>query len=187
MNAEAIEALAAGLVVGLPTDTVYGLAADPFQEPAVERLYGLKGRPLERPVALLLASLEQAGRVAELTPEAEELAGHRWPGPLTLVLGRSPDLPEWLGNPERNTIGVRVPDHPTALELLEAVGPLAVTSANRSGEEPALSAEDARAIFGSRVALYLPGTSPGGVASTVLDLTVTPFRTLRAGPVQGFG
>lgn len=125
--------------------------------------------------------MEQAGRVARLTPEAEELAGQHWPGPLTLILGRSPDLPEWLGRGD--TIGVRVPDHPTALELLEEVGPLAVTSANRSGEEPALSADDARAIFGSRVALYLAGTSPGGVASTVLDLTVTPFRTLRAGPI----
>jgi L-threonylcarbamoyladenylate synthase len=181
---EAGEALGAGRVVGVPTDTVYGLAADPFQEEALERLYALKSRPAERPVSLLVASLEQAGWVAELTPEAEELAGQHWPGPLTLVLGRSPDLPQWLGNRERDSIGVRVPDHPTTLELLEESGPLAVTSANRSGEEPALSAEDARAIFGSRVALYLPGTSPGGVASTVLDLTVTPFRTLRAGPLQ---
>jgi L-threonylcarbamoyladenylate synthase len=181
---EAGEALGAGRIVGVPTDTLYGLAADPFQEQALERLYALKDRPAERPVSLLVASLEQAGRVAELTPEVEELAGQHWPGPLTLVLGRSPDLPEWLGNRERDSIGVRVPDHPITLELLEEAGPLAVTSANRSGEEPALSAEDARAIFGSRVALYLPGTSPGGVASTVLDLTVTPFRTLRAGPLQ---
>jgi L-threonylcarbamoyladenylate synthase len=183
MSAKAVEVLAAGRVVGVPTDTVYGLAADPFREEALERLYALKSRPAERPVSLLVASLEQAGRVAELTPEAEELAGQYWPGPLTLVLGRSRDVPEWLGNPERNTIGVRVPDHSTALELLEEAGPLAVTSANRSGEEPALSAEDARAIFGIQVALYLAGSSPGGVASTVLDLTVTPFRTLRAGPI----
>lgn len=184
MSTKAVEVLAAGRVVGVPTDTVYGLAADPFQEQALERLYALKGRPADRPVALLVASLEQAGRVAEFTREAEELAGQHWPGPLTLVLGRSQGLPEWLGNLERNTIGVRVPDHPAALELLEAAGPLAVTSANRSGEEPALSADDARALFGSRVAVYLAGTSPGGVASTVLDLTVTPFRTLRAGPLS---
>ena len=183
MSIEATEALAAGQVVGVPTDTVYGLAADPFQEEALECLYSLKGRPADRPVSLLVASVEQAGRVAELTPEAEELAGQYWPGPLTLVLGRSRDVPEWLGNPQRNTIGVRVPDHPTALELLEEAGPLAVTSANRSGESPVLTAEEAQALFGDQVALYLPGASPGGEASTVLDLTVTPFRTLRPGPI----
>ncbi|MGH9167044.1 MAG: L-threonylcarbamoyladenylate synthase [Acidimicrobiia bacterium] len=184
MNAEAVEALAAGRVVGVPTDTVYGLAADPFQKEALERLYELKGRPADRPVALLVASAAQARRVAELTPEAEELGTRYWPGPLTLVLRRSPDLPEWLGNPERDTVGVRVPDHPVALELLEVAGPLAVTSANRSGDRPVLAAEQAEALFGNRVAVYLPGVSPGGEASTVLDLTEGAPRVVRSGPLR---
>lgn len=181
---EAKTALGRGEVVGVPTDTVYGIAADPYHRDALDRLFELKGRPVERPVALLVAGLEQVRRLAEVTPEAERLAAEHWPGGLTLVLVRRDDLPPWLGDRTRGTIGVRVPDHPATLALLEAAGPLCVSSANRSGEPAARSEEEAERIFGLEVAVYLPGRCPGGEASTVLDLTVDPPAVLREGPVR---
>ncbi len=184
MLEEELAALQAGLVVGVPTDTVYGLAADPWRRDALERLFRLKGRPAERPVALLVASLDQARSLGGLFALAESLAARWWPGPLTLVVPRRGSLPKWLGDPKRRSIGLRMPDHPEALRLLEAAGPLAVTSANRSGETAVLSDEEARALFGNEVRAYLPGKASGGEASTVLDLTVTPPHVVRRGPVS---
>lgn len=181
---QAVTALAAGRVVGMPTDTVYGLAADPSDREALHGLLALKGRPEERPIALLAADIEQARTLAEFSEAAERLSVSHWPGPLTLVLPREPGLPDWLGDPHQGTVGVRVPDHPVASRLLAAFGPLAVTSANRSGEPPVTSAEEARLLFGGLVAVYLPGTAPGGEASTVVDTTVEPYRVLRRGPAR---
>ncbi len=111
------------------------------------------------------------------------LAATHWPGALTLVARASRRLPRWIGNAGR-TVGVRMPDLDITLELLEATGPLAVTSANLAGESPALSDGDARSIFGSAVDLYLPGTCPGAAASTVVDVTGTSVIMLRQGPVE---
>ncbi len=179
----AVRALRRGAVVGVPTDTVYGLAADPHREAAVAALYEIKGRPGRRPIPILTATVAQAGMVAELATAAEDYALAHWPGALTLVLERRTVMPSWVGDPARRTVAVRVPDHPVALALLERAGPLAVTSANRSGEPPAHDAAGARAALGDAVALYLEGTCPGGEASTVVDFTVDPPAVLREGPV----
>ncbi|MCP4247008.1 MAG: threonylcarbamoyl-AMP synthase, partial [bacterium] len=176
--------LNAGRLVGVPTDTVYGIAADPWSETGMNALFDLKGRGPEHPVALLVADLEQARELCVITGPARNLAERYWPGPLTMVLEAARSLPEWIGDQARGTVGVRVPEHPVALELLERAGTLAVTSANRSGEEPAVNDEQARAIFADAVIGYLAGEGRAGTASTVLDITVDPPLVLRQGPVK---
>lgn len=180
----AVEAVRAGQVVGLPTDTVYGVGVDPLNEDAVARLFELKGRPELKPVGLLAASAEQASLIGEIGDAAAELAAEYWPGALTLVVRPKVILADWVGDSQRRTVGIRVPDHPVARELLSATGPLSVTSANRSGEREALSDEEARAIFGDEVAVYLGGRSPGGQASTVVDVTEGHMVILREGPIK---
>ncbi len=180
---EAVIALNAGKLVGVPTDTVYGVAADPWSESGMNALFDLKGRGPEHPVALLVADLEQAHELVVITALAERLAAEFWPGPLTLVLPAARDLPPWIGDQARGTVGVRVPQHPVALDLLDKAGTLAVTSANRSGEEAAVDHEQALQIFGGAVICYLEGAGSAGLASTVLDATVDPPAVLRAGPV----
>ncbi len=181
--AAAVDALKRGRVVGLPTDTVYGIAADPRSEDAVFALYELKGRSGRKPIPLLVASAAQAGMVAELSPDVEEYALSHWPGALTLVLPRRTVMPGWVGDPARKTVAVRVPDHPTTLALLARTGPLAVTSANRAGEAPVANDVEARQLLGAAVAEYLPGACPGRESSTVIDCTKDPAELLRAGPV----
>lgn len=176
--------LRAGGVVGVPTDTVYGLAAIPTDPAAIGRLYRLKGRPADRPVALLVASPEQARSLVRLDGPAALLAERHWPGALTLVLTTTVPLPDWVGDPRRGTVGVRMPAGETVLGLLEAAGPLAVTSANLSGEPPAVDDVEAERIFGDGVDLYLPGSCPGGTASTVVDATGDTPVVLRPGPVD---
>ncbi|MGH8874596.1 MAG: L-threonylcarbamoyladenylate synthase [Acidimicrobiia bacterium] len=180
----AAEAVVQGKVVGLPTDTVYGLAVDPFAARAVASLYELKGRSGEKPISLLVASSEQAEEIAHLSPGALRLAADHWPGPLTLVVRPWMALSEWVGDPVACTVGLRVPAHPTPLRLLELVGPLAVTSANRSGHPAALDDQEARLVFGDDVAVYLAGRCPGRMASTVVDATGRELRVLRRGPVE---
>lgn len=184
MMAAARDALLAGRVVGVPTDTVYGLAVHPDSRDGVVALYRLKGRQSDKAMAVLVADADQVSQVAELSPAARQLAGAHWPGPLTLVVKRAPGLGEWIGDAERGTVAVRVPDHPAALELLAATGPLVVTSANRSGAPPALDGREAEVEFGEAVAVYVEGECPGGQASTVVDLTTDSPRLLRPGPVE---
>ena len=180
---EAVIALNAGKLVGVPTDTVYGVAANPWSETGMNALFELKGRGPAHPIALLVADLEQAHELVAITPAAQRLAAEFWPGPLTLVLPAARDLPPWIGDQARSTVGVRVPQHPVALDLLDKAGTLAVTSANRSGEEAAVDHEQARQVFGHAVTGYLEGAGSAGLASTVLDATVDPPAVLRAGPV----
>jgi tRNA threonylcarbamoyl adenosine modification protein (Sua5/YciO/YrdC/YwlC family) len=181
--ARAVALLRRGGVVGIPTDTVYGIGADPFDEIAVTRLYEIKGRDEAKAIAILAADVTQAEAVARLSGPARELAERYWPGPLTLVLPRAAGAPRSLGDPERDTVGVRVPGHPVALGLLRAAGPLSVTSANRSGEPPVSGSDEAVETLGDLVDLYLPGRSGGGEASTVVDVTGAELRVLRQGPV----
>lgn len=181
--AQVVAALRKGAVVGLPTDTVYGLAADPFSKEAMGALFALKGRAVVKPVALLAASAEHAARIGIIGGAALEAARAHWPGPLTIVVPRVPGLPGWVGDPARDSVGLRVPDHSAALALLAAAGPLAVTSANRSGESPARDDAAARAMFGARVAAYLPGSGSDVEPSTVVDFTGAKPRVLRSGPV----
>ncbi len=179
----AVEAVRAGEVVGLPTDTVYGIGVDPLNEAAVARLFALKGRPEHKPVGLLVGTIAQARMVGRIEGQAEELAIAHWPGALTLVVTPRVILANWVGDAQQRTVGVRVPDHPVALQLLEACGPLAVTSANRSGGVEARDDVEARSTFGDEVTVYLPGSAPGGEASTVVDATGVGLVVLRQGPI----
>ncbi len=161
---------------------MYGLGVDPGQPEAVRALFELKGRPSDKPIGLLAASLEDLRPLVDINQPAIELADEFWPGPLTLVVASAVPLPDWVGDHARHTVAVRVPDHATARRLFASTGPLAVTSANRSGEPPANDDGEARAIFGEAVAVYLPGASRRGAASTVVDVTVDPPRVVREGP-----
>jgi tRNA threonylcarbamoyl adenosine modification protein (Sua5/YciO/YrdC/YwlC family) len=181
----AVTALRSGGIVGVPTDTLYGLAADPYQQDALEAIFVLKGRPQVKPLAILVASIEQAISLAMFTDRALDLADTHWPGALTLVVPRLDATPKWLGHQQRKTIGLRCPDHPVALELLTASGPLAVTSANVSDQAAAQNDKEARDLFGDAVSVYLEGSAPGGLASTIVDLTEPQPLVLREGPVRG--
>jgi tRNA threonylcarbamoyl adenosine modification protein (Sua5/YciO/YrdC/YwlC family) len=180
---DAARAIVAGQVVGLPTDTVYGIGVDPFSTEAVSRLFDLKGRPPHKPVGLLLASIEDAREVGEIGDTTEAVAVEHWPGALTLVVRTKVILADWVGDEQAETVGIRVPDHPVALGLLARTGPLAVTSANRSGEADTTNETEARVVFGDQVAVYLEGQSPGGIPSTVVDATGPELRVLRPGPI----
>lgn len=180
----AVAAIRDGQIVGMPTDTVYGVGVDPQNPEAVELLFDLKGRPAGKPVGLLAATTEQVSEIAVLEGRGRELARLHWPGALTLVVQPKVVMADWVGETQTRTIGVRVPDHPVAREFLRATGPLAVTSANRSGGDETLDAEAARDLFGDSVAVYLPGVCPGGSASTVVDATGEWLDVLREGPVR---
>lgn len=184
MIEEALSAILDGRVVGLPTDTVYGLAADPFNPEAVALLFELKQRPAHKPVGLLVATLEQAEEIGELNEKAASLARRHWPGALTIVVAPRVVMADWVGDQQRRTIGIRVPEHPVALHLLSLGGPLAVTSANVSGGAEAMSDREARDVFGDGVAVYLEGVAPGGEPSTVVDATGSGVVVLRQGPVS---
>ncbi len=181
---DAAGAVRSGEVVGVPTDTLYGLAADPFDQNALERIFVIKGRPGVKPLAVLVADLDQAQQIAAFSDRALDLAEEHWPGALTLVLPKLASVPRWVGQSERRTVGLRCPGHEVALELLRVTGPLAVTSANISGQEGVLDDIEARALFGDEVAVYVPGEAPGGTSSTILDLTEPAEWVLREGPVQ---
>lgn len=183
MIEQALEAILRGEVVGVPTDTVYGVGADPFNEDAVDRLFDLKGRPADKPVGLLVGSVEQAREIGEIRDAADALAVEHWPGGLTLVVTPRVVLADWVGHRQRRTVGIRVPDHPLALELLVRSGPLAVTSANESGGAETTNDRQARGVFGDDVSVYIPGQSPGGEASTVVDCTAPELTVIRQGPI----
>lgn len=178
----ALDALRAGGLVVMPTDTVYGVAALLSVEEAIAALFVAKGRPESKPIPILVGSLEDIEPIAELDERALRVGTELWPGPLTLVLRRRPGFRVDLGGTETETVAVRIPDHPIALELLDRSGPLAVTSANLSGEPPAITLAAARAALGESVAAYLDGGTCAGTPSTVASL-VQDVEILRAGPV----
>ena len=180
---QALGVLRVGGLVAFPTDTVYGLAALAFEPSAIERIFDAKGRDSNKAIPILVGSLDQLEQVALLlTPSAQMLAQRFWPGALTLVVPRHPDLPEILS--PIPTVGIRMPDHPFALELLRRAGPLAVTSANLSGQDNPRSAQDVLAQLDGRIALVIDGgETPGGVPSTVVDCTGEQARILRHGAI----
>ena len=179
--AQAVRALASAQVVGLPTDTVYGLAADPFSIGAADRLFRLKRRPREVDLPVLVADEDQALALATAVPAAARRLMERfWPGPLTLVLPRDPDLRADLGTDEA-TVGVRCPAHPVPLGLCQAHGPIATTSANLHGQPTATTAAEVAAVFGDSVAVVLDGGPCAGAPSTVADCTGEEPRLLRQG------
>ncbi|MBJ7366354.1 MAG: threonylcarbamoyl-AMP synthase [Thermoleophilia bacterium] len=179
-------ALAAGGLVAFPTETVYGLGANALDPHAVARIFAAKGRPTDHPLICHIASADDlAPLVAEVTPLAQALADAFWPGPLTLVLPRSAAVPDAVTG-GRDTVAVRVPDHPLALELLRAFGgPVAAPSANRFGRPSPTRANDVRDELGDTVDVILDGGPCAiGVESTVLDLTSNPPQVLRPGGVS---
>ncbi len=184
-HAEAVAVLRAGGIVAVPTDTVYGIAADMALPDAIERLFAAKQRPPEKAVAVLLADAAQADVLGVVSTAAAVLAERFWPGGLTLVLPVQPGarLPRVLagGAP---TIGVRVPDHPTPRALAAVLGPLPTTSANRSGEADARDAAEILERLGSSLALVIDGGPVrAGQPSTVVDCTLDWPSILREGAI----
>ena len=174
-----------GGVVAFPTDTVYGIGADPWNDGAVRRLYAIKERPAHKAIALLLSGPSQLAAVTDsASPLLEQLARRFWPGGLTIVVPWRPGL-KVAGEQPLPTVGVRVPNHPIPLALIEEVGsPLATTSANLSGAPSAVTAEEVDRQIGDRVDLIIDGgPSPGGKDSTVIDLTTEPPTVRRMGAV----
>ena len=184
-----IEAAAAaarrGALIVFPTDTVFGIGTRPDDPAATARLFAAKRRPLDLTLPVLVASVDDARHVAVFDDRASRVAAACWPGALTLVLARTDGARDWELGGDGATIGVRVPDHPVARSLLGRTGPLAATSANRSGETPGSDHDELVATFGGAVAVYLSGDgSVGGAASTVIDLTGAEPRVLRRGDVD---
>lgn len=168
-----------GQIVAFPTDTVYGVGVAATHPGGIEALLALKQRPAEKRIPILVADLAQAVEAGWLADErAHRLSRRFWPGALTMVLSSS----------TKETQAFRAPDHPVALDLIRRTGPILATSANRSGEPDTLGADDVLIAFATQQdelpAVVDGGAVPGGVASTVLDLTVTPARVLREGPIS---
>lgn len=175
--------LRAGGLVAFPTDTVYGLGAMLMDAQAIDQLYVVKGRDAAKAIAVLLGDEADLAQVAgSWSSVAGRLAQRFWPGPLTLVLPAHPALPVNLS--PLPTVGVRMPDHPVALALLRRTGPLAVTSANLSGQPSTTTAAEVYAQLSGRIPLILDGgQTPGGQPSTVVDCTGSELVILRQGPI----
>ncbi len=182
--AAATSALRSGRLVVVPTDTVYGLAADAFDSAAVASLLAAKGRGRDMPVPVLVGSWNTIdGLVFSVRPQARELIRAFWPGGLSIVVQQAPSLSWDLGE-ARGTVMLRMPLHPVALELLQEVGPLAVSSANISGRPPAENVSQAREQLGTQVGVFLDGgPAQHAKPSTIVDLTADQPRVLRAGAV----
>ena len=181
----AVNAVQEGGLVVLPTDTVYGIGADAFTPSAVSALLAAKGRGRSMPPPVLVGSVRAAAALTEsLGPFGQDLIDEFWPGPLTLVFRATPTLNWDLGD-TLGTVAVRMPLHPVALQLLRRTGPMAVSSANRHGSPPATTVGEAQEQLGTGVSVYLDGgPCADNVPSTILDLTGTVPRMLRAGTIS---
>ncbi|MCZ6675829.1 MAG: L-threonylcarbamoyladenylate synthase [Candidatus Poribacteria bacterium] len=182
---QAVMRLREGGVVAFPTDTVYGVGVHPFQPAAVRKLYRIKGRPIDKPIPILVGSIGDVECVAQNLPRIFfELAERFWPGGLTLIIEAKALPPEVTAGGK--TVGVRMPNHSLALDLIRRFGlPVATTSANRSDELPATSAEEVRPQLGGLVDLILDGGQTfTKIASTVLDLSVSPPLIRRYGDIS---
>jgi len=179
----AINAITNGEVVGIPTETVYGIGVDPYSQTAVDKIFTLKERSEKKPLSILISSFHEIQKlnIKTLIPDVVELY---WPGPLTIIVETSNDFANGVGTKEPSSIGVRVPENEIAINLLKQTGPLAVTSANISGEEDITSDEQAREAFGDKISHYLSGESLHGNGSTIVDLRIEGGEVLRQGPLK---
>ena len=179
----AVEAINNNQVVGIPTETVYGIGVNPYSQEAVDKIFDLKGRDEDKPLSLLVSSYYDLQKldIVSTIPEVVELY---WPGPLTIVVETTKEFADGVGTKNPFSIGIRVPDNELAIELLKITGPLAVTSANRSGENDVTSNTEAEDIFGSNVTEYLEGDSVHGSGSTIIDFRVEGGEILREGPLK---
>lgn len=181
---EAARLLKDGHLIAFPTDTLYGVGADTFNPRAIKKLFAAKGRPLEKGIPVLLSDVEYLGEIVGQTSDLTmKLAQKFWPGPLTLILPKRDSISEII-SPDEN-IAVRVPDNDVARKFIRAAGgAVATSSANRSGEPPALDAQEALAALGDSIAAVLDGGKVSlGIASTIVDCTDSPPRILRQGPL----
>jgi tRNA threonylcarbamoyl adenosine modification protein (Sua5/YciO/YrdC/YwlC family) len=180
---EAIEAVYIGSVVGIPTETVYGLGVDPYSEEAVKNLFRIKERDDSKPISLLVPSYSSILKLNIITdiPEVVELY---WPGPLTIVVETNQEFIDGVGTKSPNTIGIRVPDNELTIELLKHTGPLAVTSANLTGQKEAKNHQEAEEIFKDSVKHYIEGEAVHGNGSTVVDLREPGGEILREGVLK---
>ncbi len=179
----AVEAINNNQVVGIPTETVYGIGVNPYSQEAVDKLFELKGRDEDKPLSILVSSYYDLQKldVVSTIPEIIELY---WPGPLTIVVETTKEFADGVGTKNPLSIGVRVPDNQLTIELLKITGPLAVTSANRSGENDIISNIEAQKIFGENIAEYLEGDAVHGSGSTIIDFRVDGGEILREGPLK---
>jgi len=179
----AAKLLLSGQLVAFPTDTVYGVGAPAFDATSVAAIYVAKERPPEKAIPVLIANETDLARIADAVPEnARALIAHFWPGALTLILPKRPDVPEIVSSDA--TVAVRIPDLDPTRALLRLTGPLATTSANCSGQPSPVTAADVVAQLGGRIAAVLDGGAcPGGVPSTVVDCVASPPRVLREGAI----
>lgn len=182
-RSELVEVVRAGRPILVPTDTVYGIGVLPTDPVAVQEIFKLKGRPADKPLPVLAADVAALRDVAVFSESAVELARCFWPGALTLVLPRAGGFTHDLGGTDEGSIAVRVPNSQPLRELLEVTGPLAVTSANLSGQQPATTLEEALAIFGEDTPALDGDETAIGEASTVLSLLGAP-EILRGGAVS---
>ena len=180
---DAINAVKEGKIIGIPTETVYGIGVDPYSQSAVDKIFDLKERSLDKPLSVLISSYEEISKldVVSKIPDVVELY---WPGPLTIIVETKAKFANGVGTNNPLTIGIRVPDNELAIELLKNTGPLAVTSANISGNENILNHIDAENEFGSKIAIYLEGESVLGSGSTIVDFTKDEWEILREGPLK---
>jgi L-threonylcarbamoyladenylate synthase len=181
--AQVHKALQDGGVLALPTETFYGLAASPFDAGAVERIAQIKGRSERKPILILIAEPKMLAKIAETVPPAAQILMQQfWPGPLTIVLPAARSMPRAL-TAGTGTVGVRQPHYPLLNRILQQVGPVTGTSANRSGAPPARTAEEVRDAFGDEVDLIVDGgETPGGEPSTVVSVVGT-VHLLREGRI----
>ena len=179
----AVNAINNNQVVGIPTETVYGIGVNPYSQEAVNKIFELKGRGEDKPLSILVSSYYELQKldIVSTIPEIVELY---WPGPLTIVVETTNEFADGVGTKNPYSIGIRVPDNELVINLLKITGPLAVTSANRSGEDNIRSNIQAEEIFGANVAEYLEGSSVHGSGSTIIDFRVEGGKILREGPLK---
>ena len=181
---KALGILHSGGLVAFPTDTVYGVGSLAFDDDAVRSIYIAKGRPIEKAIPVLIADADDMEKVGmDIPVVAYRLATRFLPGPLTCLIPKKPTLPESVS--ATSTVGVRVPDHEVARAILRAAGPMAVTSANVSGQPSPSTAEEVFAQLNGRIPLIIDGgKTPGGVPSTVVDCSTSEIKILREGPIS---
>lgn len=173
-----------GGLIAFPTDTVYGLACDVFNAAAIEKIYQIKGRDLSKAIPIMVGEIDHVFQVAEKVDERSKiLIDNFWPGALTVILPKRYELPK--GVSQSSTIGIRMPDHTFCLDLLRKTGPLAVTSANLSGNPDALSAKDVIRQLNEKIQIVIDGgKSAGGIPSTIVDCSIRPARIIREGAIK---
>ena len=170
-------------VVGIPTETVYGIGVDPLSQAAVDKIFNFKERDENKPLSILVHSFHDLIKL-KIISKVPEIVELYWPGPLTIIVESELNFADGVGTKNPNSIGVRVPDNELALELLKKTGPLAVTSANISGQEDITNERDAEAVFGDKIGHYLQGSALHGSGSTIVDFRDEEFKVIREGPLK---